>query len=102
RLTDVEDREYIDFVMGFGAALLGYAHPRVQSALRAALDSGATLPLPHEVEMDVTEALRAAVPCAQMVTFGKNGSGGCPAAVRLAPALTGRARVLFRRHPRGP
>jgi hypothetical protein len=95
RLTDVDGREYVDFVMGFGAALLGYAHPRVQSALHAALDSAVTLPLPHEVEMEVTEALCAAVPCAEMVVFGKNGSDVCTAAVRLARAVTGRAHVLF-------
>jgi glutamate-1-semialdehyde aminotransferase len=95
RLTDVEGREYVDFVMGFGAALLGYAHPRIQSALRSALDSGATVPLPHEIEMEVTEALCAAVPCAEMVVFGKNGSDVCTAAVRLARAVTGRAHVVF-------
>jgi glutamate-1-semialdehyde 2,1-aminomutase len=95
RLTDVDGREYVDFVMGFGAALLGYAHPRVQTALRSALDSGATVSLPHEVEIEVTEALCAAVPCAEMVVFGKNGSDVTTAAVRLARAVTGRSHVAF-------
>src|SRR5262249_23045644 len=95
RLTDVEGREYLDFVMGFGAALLGYAHPRIQTALRSALDSGATVPLPHEIEMEVTEALCAVVPCAEMVVFGKNGSDACTVAIRLARAVTGRTHVVF-------
>ena len=95
RVTDVDGREYLDFVMGFGSALLGYAHPRIQTALRSALDSGATLPLPHEIEMEVTEALCAVVPCAEMVVFGKNGSDACTAAVRLARAVTGRPYVVF-------
>jgi glutamate-1-semialdehyde 2,1-aminomutase len=95
RVTEVDGREYLDFVMGFGSALLGYAHPRIQAALRSALDSGATLPLPHEIEMEVTEALGAVVPCAEMVVFGKNGSDACTAAVRLARAVTGRPYVVF-------
>ncbi len=94
RLTDVDGREYVDFVMGFGSALLGYAHPRIQAALRSALDSAATVPLPHEIEMEVTEALCAAIPCAEMVVFGKNGSDVSTAAVRLARAVTGRSHVL--------
>ena len=95
RLTDVEGREYLDFVMGFGAALLGYAHPRIQAALRSALDSGPTLPLPSEIEMEVTDLLCSMVPCAEMVVFGKNGSDVCTAAVRLARAVTGRSHVVF-------
>jgi len=95
RITDAEGREYLDFVMGFGSALLGYAHPHIHAALHAALDSGAILPLPHEIEMEVTDALCAAVPCAEMAVFGKNGSDACTVAVRLARAVTGRSHVVF-------
>jgi glutamate-1-semialdehyde aminotransferase len=94
RITDVEGREYLDYVMGWGCALLGHAHPRVQEGVRRALDGGAVLSLPHLLEMEVTEALCAAVPCAEMVVFGKNGSDVCTAAARLARVCTGRPKVL--------
>jgi glutamate-1-semialdehyde 2,1-aminomutase len=35
------------------------------------------------------------IPCAECVLFGKNGSDACTAAVRLARAKTGRAKILF-------
>jgi glutamate-1-semialdehyde aminotransferase/predicted aldo/keto reductase-like oxidoreductase len=94
RITDVEGREYVDYVMGWGCALLGHAHPRIQNAVRQALEGGGVLSLPHHLEMEVTDALCAAVPCAEMVLFGKNGSDVCTAAARLARVCTGRHKLL--------
>ena len=35
-VTDVEGREYLDFVQSYGASLLGHAHPRVIAAITEA------------------------------------------------------------------
>jgi glutamate-1-semialdehyde aminotransferase/predicted aldo/keto reductase-like oxidoreductase len=93
-ITDLEGRHYVDYVMGWGCALLGYAHRRVQRALARSLGSAAVLTLTHHLEMEVTQALCRAIPCAETVLFGKNGSDVCTAAVRLARACTGRPKVL--------
>lgn len=95
RITDLEGRQYIDYVMGWGSALLGYAHPRIQQAVAEALSSAAILSLPHHLELEVTRLLREMVPCAEMALFGKNGSDVCTAAVRLARIYTGRKKILF-------
>ena len=84
RITDLEGREYIDYLMGFGCALLGYAHERVQRAVSEALDSAGMLSLTHYLEMDVIRLLCELIPCSEKVLFGKNGSDVCTAAVRLA------------------
>ncbi len=95
RVTDLEGRRYIDYLMGWGCALLGYAHPRVQAAVRAALDSAGVIALPPALEMEVTRMLCEDIPCAEMATFGKSGSDVCSAAVRLARVSTNREKVLF-------
>jgi glutamate-1-semialdehyde aminotransferase len=95
RVRDLDGNEWIDYVMGWGAALLGYAHPQVQAAAAAHLDSGAVLSLPHELEMQLTQALCDRFPGAEAVLFGKNGSDVCTAAVRAARLFTGRRKVLF-------
>jgi glutamate-1-semialdehyde aminotransferase len=92
---DTEDRQYIDYVMGWGCALLGYAEPRVQEAVRRALESGAVVPLPHALEVEVAEMLTEDIPCAERVVFGKNGSDACTVAARLARAYTGRNVILY-------
>jgi glutamate-1-semialdehyde aminotransferase len=95
RFWDAEDRPYLDYVMGWGSALLGYAEPRVQSAVRNVLDSGAVLPLPHALEVEVAEMLTEDIPCAERVVFGKNGSDACTVAARLSRAYTGRKIILY-------
>lgn len=95
RFWDTEDQSYIDYVMGWGCALLGYAEPRVQDAMRAVLDMGAVLPLPHPMEIEVSEMLTEDIPSAERVVFGKNGSDVCTLAARVARTFTGRKKILF-------
>lgn len=94
-LWDLEGRQYIDYVMGWGCALLGYAEERVQQAIISVMDSGAVVPFPHPLEMEVAEILTEDIPCAEMVVFGKNGSDVCTVAARLARLFTGKKKILF-------
>jgi len=94
RTTDVEGRTYVDYLMGWGSALLGYAHKRIRRAVESVLHSGATPTLTPELMPEVADALCALFPGAEAATFGKNGSDACTAAVRLARAHTGRPLVL--------
>ncbi|MGA2261851.1 MAG: aminotransferase class III-fold pyridoxal phosphate-dependent enzyme [Acidobacteriota bacterium] len=93
-IWDTEGRQYIDYTMGWGCALLGHAHEPVQQAVRESLHCGGVLPLPHPVEIDVTRMLCRDIPCAEMIAFGKNGSDVCTLAVRLARIATGRRVIL--------
>jgi glutamate-1-semialdehyde aminotransferase len=95
RLWDTEGRPYIDYVMGWGSALLGYSEPRVQQAIVAAMGCAPVVPLPHPLEVEVARMLVEDIPCAEMVTFGKNGSDVCTVAARVARAFTGRPVILF-------
>lgn len=54
RVWDVEGHEFIDYTMGWGSTILGHADDRIQTAVRTALDTGAVLPFPHPVEMEVS------------------------------------------------
>ncbi len=94
RLTDLEGRQYVDYLMGWGCALLGYANERIQRAVAGALSSGAILTLTHHLMPEVAERLCEMFPGAEAATFGKNGSDVCSAAVRLARVHTSRPVVL--------
>jgi glutamate-1-semialdehyde aminotransferase len=93
---DTDDRRYIDYTMGWGCALLGHGHPLVEASVVRAMGCGPTLPLPHRLEMQLSEALCQTdeIPCAEAVVFGKNGSDVCSLAIRLARLATGRSTVL--------
>ena len=92
---DLEDNQYIDYTMGWGSILLGYADTRIQNAISEALTSAGVLPFPHPVEMEVSEMLTEDIPCAEMVVFGKNGSDVCTLAARLARLFTGKTIILY-------
>ncbi len=92
-ITDVDGNNYIDYTMGLGACILGYAFEPVLEAVEKQLGKGSAYTLPHYLEYELAELLTQVIPCAEMVRFGKNGSDVTSAAVRLARAYTGRDYV---------
>jgi glutamate-1-semialdehyde 2,1-aminomutase len=93
-LFDSSGRSYVDWVNGGGPVLLGYRHPAVEEAIVSQLAAGPMLTLMNSVEVEVASMLTEMIPCAEMVTFGKNGSDVVTAAVRVARAATGRQVIL--------
>jgi glutamate-1-semialdehyde aminotransferase len=94
RVEDVDGRWYLDFPMGLGPVILGHAYDAVNEAIRRQLDDGITFTLPHPLEVEVAERIRAAVPGAERVRFAKSGSDATSAAIRVARAVTGRDQVI--------
>lgn len=94
RLVDPDGNEFLDYMMGWGSAVLGYGEPRVREAVVAALDTAPTAPLPHRLEIELAGILGEHIPCAEVVAFGKNGSDVCTLAMRLARLHTGKRHIL--------
>lgn len=94
RVWDVDGNEYIDWQMGIGPLVLGYANAAVDDAIRRQLADGITFSLMHPLEVEVAEMIQEAVPNADMVRFSKTGCDVASAAVRLSRAFTGRSKVL--------
>ncbi|MFJ4716354.1 glutamate-1-semialdehyde 2,1-aminomutase [Streptomyces sp. NPDC088785] len=92
---DVDGNRYVEYGSGLRSVSLGHAHPRVLEAVRRELDRGSNFVRPSIVEVAAAERFLATVPTADMVKFAKNGSDVTTAAVRLARAVTGRARVAI-------
>ena len=95
RVWDVDDNEYIDYLLGLASITLGYAYSPVVEAVTRQLERGSIYSLPHPLEVEVSERLRDVIPCAEMARFLKTGSEADAAAVRVARAATGRDVVLF-------
>jgi glutamate-1-semialdehyde 2,1-aminomutase len=93
RLIDLDGNEYIDCAMGFGAHLLGHAHPVVVEAIREAVGDGTGYGTPHLREVRLAELLAGAIPCAGKVTFCNSGSEATLNAIRIARAVTGKPGI---------
>jgi len=92
---DVDDNKYLDYIMGCHPLILGYADPDINKAVSEQLELGSTFSLMNELEVDVTELLIDAVPCAEAARFGKNGADATSAGVRIARAVTGRDHIAY-------
>jgi glutamate-1-semialdehyde 2,1-aminomutase len=93
RTWDVDGNEYIDFNNALCSVTLGHVDPHVTGAVAEQLQKGTIFTLSSELEIEVAERIVEAVPCAQKVRFGKNGSDATAGAIRAARAFTGSERV---------
>ncbi len=95
RVTDLDGNVYVDYRMGYGPAILGYADPRVDAAARAGMQVGGVFALSTEREYQVAERIAAMVPAAELVRFSNSGTEAVMAALRLARAYTRRDDYLI-------
>src|SRR3954453_8858401 len=61
-LHDIDGHQYIDYIGSWGPMILGHAHPAVRAAVVAALDRGSSFGAPTVREVEIAEAVVAAVP----------------------------------------
>lgn len=94
RKWDVDGNEYVDFLMGNGALLLGHAHPLVLDAIRRAVGGGTHFGNDHPPQIEWAEWVQELVPSAERVRFVNSGSEATVLAARLARAFTGRNKLL--------
>ena len=90
RLVDLDDNVYVDYRLGYGPAILGYADPRVDEAARVGMEVGGVFALATERELSVAERIAKMVPAAELVRYSNSGTEAVMAGLRLARAYTGR------------
>jgi glutamate-1-semialdehyde 2,1-aminomutase len=90
RIWDIDDNEYIDYRLGYGPVILGYADPRVDEAARRGMEVGGVFALSTELEFDVASRISRMVPAAELVRFSNSGTEAVMAALRVARAFTGK------------
>ncbi len=93
-LTDLDDNEYIDYVMSWGPLILGHAHPAVVKAVQHAAAHGTSYGAPTEAESDLAELVIAMVPSVKKVRFCSSGTEATMSALRLARGFTKRDKLI--------
>jgi glutamate-1-semialdehyde 2,1-aminomutase len=93
-LIDVDGNRYVDWVMSWGPLIAGHAHPEVVSAVSAAAAAGTSFGAPTVAEVELAAEVVERVPSAEMVRMTSSGTEASMSALRLARAVTGRARVV--------
>ncbi|HJT37926.1 MAG TPA: glutamate-1-semialdehyde 2,1-aminomutase [Actinomycetota bacterium] len=94
RLTDVDGNELIDYVMSYGAIVLGHADARVVEAVTRAAERGSSYGAPTEGEILLAERIAEAMPSIERLRLVSSGTEAAMSAVRLARGATNRAKVV--------
>ena len=90
RLFDIDGNSYVDYRLGYGPAILGYADPRIDEAARRGMEIGGVFALSTTRELAVAERIAGMVPAAELVRFSNSGTEAVMAGLRLARAVTGK------------
>ena len=94
RVTDVDGNTYIDYVMSWGALILGHRFPAVAAAARRALDNGSSFGAPTEGETELARMISGAIPSMRKLRLVSSGTEAAMSAIRLARGYTGREKIV--------
>lgn len=95
RIVDIDGNEWIDYVCGAGALILGHQPPDVVEAVKH--QAGRTL---HQygsltdVAVELADEVVRAIPGAERMVFTTTGSEATFYAMRMARAYTGKTKIL--------
>ena len=94
RKWDVDGHEYIDYVSGHGALILGHSHPAVADAVAEQMRRGTHLGACTDEELRWARAIMHLMPSVERVRFHSSGTEATLMAMRLARAYTGRNKII--------
>lgn len=92
-IRTADDEELVDFVMSWGAIILGHADQRTVAKIKEAAEHGSSYGLCHERELEFTRILKKIFPDF-LFRIVNTGTEATMTAVRLARAWTGRKLVI--------
>jgi glutamate-1-semialdehyde 2,1-aminomutase len=94
RITDVDGRSYIDYVMSWGPLIHGHAPASLTRALTSAARKGTSFGAPTELEVELGELVRSMMPSIDLIRFVSSGTEATMSAVRVARAYTRREKII--------
>ncbi len=94
RKWDVDGNEYIDYVMGHGALILGHGRPEIVRAIQEQAARGVHFGGSHELEVEWAELIQSMMTAFERIEFFACGQEANMMAIRLARVFTGRKRIL--------
>jgi glutamate-1-semialdehyde 2,1-aminomutase len=93
-IWDVDGNELIDYVLTWGPAILGHAHPKIIAAVKAAAELGTSFGIPNPHELTMAKMICERVPSVQKVRMTNSGTEACMSVIRLARGFTQRDKII--------
>ena len=94
RIWDVDGNELIDYVLSWGPAILGHAHPKIIAAVKTTAEFGTSFGIPNPLEVTMAKLICELVPSVQKIRMTSSGTEACMSAIRLARGFTRRDNII--------
>ncbi len=94
KITDVDNNEYIDYVLSYGPMILGHRNKMVENGVKKALKKGTTFGATSKGELKLAKEICDAFPGMDKVRFVNSGTEAILSAIRLARAFTGHSKII--------
>src|SRR5690625_2956360 len=104
KLVDVDDKEYIDYSLSYGALITGHGHEAITKATIDQLTETGTMLFgaPHLLEIEMARKINELYPSMEQVRCTKSGTEAVLLAIRLAVAYTNKSKIAkFEGHYHG-
>jgi glutamate-1-semialdehyde 2,1-aminomutase len=93
-IWDVDGNDYVDYLVGYGAIILGHNDPNVKRAVIDTLENGLTSGVETELSYSLSDMLSRMIPSAEMVRFANSGTEAVMHAIMMTRAYTGKNKVV--------
>lgn len=103
-LTDIDGNQYIDYLLSYGALMLGHGHPAIVQAVQQQLatDGTSLFGTPHRLEVKLARKIRQYYPSMELIRYTNSGTEAMLLAIRMAYAYTGKYKIAkFEGHYHG-
>ena len=94
KIYDIDQNEYIDYVLSYGPLILGHADDQVVERLKGVTELGTSFGAPSTYETKLAELVIERVPSIEIVRMVNSGTEATMSALRLARGYTGRNKIL--------
>ncbi len=94
RITDADQRSYIDFVGSWGPLVLGHANQNILRRLQQTAKNGTTFGAPTEGEVKLAETVCRFIPSIEKMRLVSSGTEAAMSTLRLARAYTSRTKIV--------
>jgi len=93
-LTDVDGKNYIDYIGSWGPMILGHCHKPIVETLKKATENTTSFGAPTELEADIAELICEMVPAVEKVRMTNSGTEACMSAIRVARGYTNKEKFI--------
>jgi len=94
KITDADDKTYIDYVGSWGPMIIGHAHDEVLDYLNETASKGTSFGAPTELEIQIAEKIVEIVDSIDLVRLVNSGTEATMSAIRLARGFTKRDKII--------